>query len=173
MIRVEVASLVINSQSPSSLLVLRPKDHQDHHDKILPILIGSAEAIAIGQAIEGSSSARPKTHELTAQILQSIGFEINQVNIVDVQGTTFFAELELMRNKERVIVDARPSDSIALAARSKAPVFVDEDVLNIAGFPMAGSSKSQLDLMEVEEFKKFLETVTPDDFSSHNKDNLL
>lgn len=169
MIRVEIVSLMINTQSPSSLMVLRPKDGQNNEDKILPILIGSAEALAIGQAIEGASSARPKTHELTSNILQSLGFELNKVNIVDVQGTTFYAELELTRDHERVVIDARPSDSIALAARSQAPVYVDEEVFNIAGFPVAGSSKIQLERMEVEEFRKFLESVNPEDFLSHRR----
>jgi bifunctional DNase/RNase len=106
------------------------------------------------------------THDFLANVVQALHAEIDHVVINRVEGSTFFAAVTLNQEGEAVTVDARPSDSIALAVRTQAPLFVDEDVLNSSSFPYLFTNSLNRE-SALEEFKDFLESISPEDFELH------
>lgn len=107
---------------------------QSHDDEMmLPIIIGDAEAIAISFELAGKQMSRPLTHDLLKAILEQFDAQVERVDIVDLKEEIFYAELVISLKGEELRLDARPSDSIALALKYGAPVFISEEVLNMAG----------------------------------------
>jgi len=102
-------------------------------DRSLPIFIGAAEAQAIAFQLNNVELPRPLTHDLLINILDTVGHDVARVEIYDMQNGTFFANIILQNSNEEIIIDARPSDAIAIAIRSDAPIFVDEKVMDAAG----------------------------------------
>lgn len=102
-------------------------------ETMLPILIGDAEAIAISVELAGKQMVRPLTHDLLKTILDRFDAKVERVNIVDLKDEIFYAELILSCKGKEIRIDARPSDSIAMALKYDAPVFIEEEVLNVAG----------------------------------------
>ena len=131
----------------------------------LPIWIGTPEAQSIALELQGVRMPRPMTHDLIRQMLTQLTVSISRVVVTDIQNGTYFAEIHLKSNGADVVVDSRPSDAIALALRTEAPIYVEEKVA--AG---AIQLKKAFDEHEVEEFKKFLEHVKPADFEKQLKD---
>lgn len=134
----------------------------------LPILIGSAEATAIAMHQQGVRPARPLTHDLLGHVITALGRSLVQVRVVDFREGTFFGELAF---DDGTTVSARPSDAVALAVRVEVPVFVDEAVLDEAGIVVPSeiegeeAAESNGDAEdEVERFREFLDSVSPDDF---------
>ncbi|HOX25239.1 MAG TPA: bifunctional nuclease family protein [Candidatus Krumholzibacteria bacterium] len=125
MIKVEVAGLSLDqrSQAPVVLLYIPPEE------MCLPIWIGPAEAASIALALRGESFARPLTHDLLAMVIDGLGGRVERVVITDQRDSTYIARIFLGRDRDIVAVDARPSDSIALALRADAPIFLEEAVL--------------------------------------------
>ena len=99
----------------------------------LPIFIGAAEAQAIAFHLNKVALPRPLTHDLVINMLDAVGYNIARVDIYDVEEGTFFANIILKNSTEEIMIDARPSDAIAIAIRCHAPIFVDESVMNKAG----------------------------------------
>ncbi|HKV44624.1 MAG TPA: bifunctional nuclease family protein [bacterium] len=125
----------------------------------LPIWIGTAEAQSIALELQGVHMPRPMTHDLLRTILTQLTVSVNRIVVTDIQNGTYFAEIHLQNNGAEVVVDSRPSDAIALALRTEAPIYVEEK-LAAGAIPL----KKAFDEHEVEEFKKFLEKVKPQDF---------
>ena len=125
----------------------------------LPIWIGTAEAQSIALELQGVRMPRPMTHDLLRSILSQLTVTVNRIVVTDIQNGTYFAEIHLQNNGTDVVIDSRPSDAIALALRTEAPIFVEEKVAASAIL-----LKKAFDEHEVEEFKKFLEKVKPQDF---------
>ncbi len=111
----------------SPVVVLRSED-----GRILPIYIGLAEAIAIYSALRGDVPPRPMTHDLLVDIITRLNARVDRVIIDDIIDNTFYARLVLKQNDKTIEIDARPSDSIAIAVRLACPIFVDEKVLDEA-----------------------------------------
>jgi hypothetical protein len=130
-------------------------------DRFLPIWIGAVEATAIAFAQQGVVPPRPLTHDLFKSVLDAVGAQLEQVRITEVREGTYFAELVFAGGIE---VSSRPSDSIALALRTGAPIFATEPLLDEAGVEMADTESDEQD-DEVERFREFLDQVTPEDFS--------
>ncbi len=124
--------------------------------RYLPIWIGAVEASAIAYAQEGADAPRPLTHELMQHIVVALGDELEEVRIVDVRDGVFFASLIFESGAE---VEARPSDSIALALRAGARIVCTEDVLDEAGIQSTREEDE-----EIERFREFLDEIAPDDF---------
>ena len=124
--------------------------------RYLPIWIGAVEASAIAYAQQGTVTARPLTHELMQRIVEALGDELNEVQIIDVREGIFYANLIFASGSE---VEARPSDSIALALRSGARILCAEDVLDEAGI-LATTDEDE----EIEKFREFLDEISPEDF---------
>jgi bifunctional DNase/RNase len=161
-----IETLVVGIPPSPSVIVLRPLDDHGTNARVLPIWIGPTEAASIGIALEGQPRTRPMTHDLLAHIIFALRAEIDHVIISRVEGSTFFATLALNQGGEAIAIDARPSDSIALAVRTQSPLFVDEDVLNSASFPYLFTGNANRELA-MEEFRDFLESISPEDFEVH------
>ena len=125
-------------------------------DRYLPIWIGSVEATAIALEQQGVKPARPLTHDLLKDVIKALGRRLEQVRITDLQEGTFFAELVFDGN---VRVSARPSDSVALALRVGVPIHAVDAVLEEAGLIIPDEQED-----EVEKFREFLDSVSPEDF---------
>ena len=125
-------------------------------ERYLPIWIGAVEATAIAFAQQGVVPPRPLTHDLMKDLLTATGHELTEVQITEVRDGIFFADLIFSNGKE---VSARPSDSIALALRTGASIFAAEEILDEAGVAIPDEQED-----EVEKFREFLDTISPEDF---------
>lgn len=161
MIHVRIASLSMDSVSNQPVILLRPVDDPEGQGRILPIWIGHAEATAILLALQGVEPPRPMTHDLLKGVLDSVDLVVERVEITRLEEGTFYAALVLRGEERAVAVDARPSDSIALAVRTGSPIFVDEDVLEEAAVAEQNDVNEE---EEVERFREFLDHVDPEDF---------
>jgi bifunctional DNase/RNase len=166
MVPVVIETLVVGIPPSPSVVVLRPLDEHGTSARVLPIWIGPTEAASIGIALEGQPRVRPMTHDFLASIIDALHANIERVVIDRVEGSTFYATVTLGQDGKTIAVDARPSDSIALAMRTQAPLFVDEDVLNSSSFPYLFSDTDSRETA-LEEFKGFLESISPEDFQAH------
>jgi len=125
---------------------------------VLPIWVGPVEANAIALQIENIAPPRPMTHDLLRNLLAELGATLVRVVIADLRENTFYAYLELHRGGEVMLVDARPSDALALSIRVKAPVFVHTRVLD-----QARSVDVSADQADQERLQRWLESLDPDD----------
>ncbi len=126
MIEMELNKIVIDEKRHDQLIVLKEKNGQ----RVLPIVIGLSEVLAIRSKISGSKTPRPLTHDLLYAVISALDARLESIRIDRLQDNIFFATLVLKSpTGARVEVDARPSDSIALAVRARCPIYVDEEVL--------------------------------------------
>lgn len=161
-VAMEVVGVRIELPTNTPILLLREKDGR----RFLPIWIGTNEATAIALALEGVEPQRPMTHDLLKIVTESLGAMIDRVVVTDLREGTFFADIVLTRNGEEVIVSSRPSDAVALAARTNSPVFAARAVLDEGGVEIRDEDEEN----EIERFREFLEEVTPEDFISGTSD---
>ena len=125
----ELARIIIDEKRQDQVIVLKEKDGE----RQIPIVIGYMEASSIKIKIAGMEVPRPMTHDLLADVIENLGASIERVLIDNLVHNTYFAKLEIKTKEgELKLIDARPSDSIAMAVRFKAPIFVAEDVLDKA-----------------------------------------
>ena len=131
--------------------------------RFLPIFIGSPEATAIVYALQGMETPRPMTHDLFKTVLDDLSVKLERVEITELHDGTFYAEIEFDRQGTKSRISSRPSDAIALAVRygGSIPIFADEAVLEEAGVLFEADEEEQ----EVEQFREFLDNVTPEDFA--------
>lgn len=150
------------------VVLLKPTDQEPGTGKILPIWIGPLEATSIIAAVQGAVTPRPFAHDLMRSMLESLNAEVDRVEVSSLTEGTFFAVIYLDSTSGEHSIDARPSDAIALAARTGAAIHVADEVLEEAG--IADTLTDGLDDHEendeerLEEFRKFLDTVDPEDF---------
>ena len=164
MIPVTIETLIVGSAPAPSVVVLRPFGEYETDGRVLPIWIGPTEAASIGMALEGSPRSRPFTHDLTKALMDTSGMDLHHVTIDKVEGTTFFATMTVSLGDEMHHIDARPSDSIALAVRSKAAVYVTDEVMDVASFPYLMGLSQMSEDEQISAFKRFVDTVSPEDF---------
>ncbi len=126
MVECELARIIINDNADQQYIFLREKSGE----RTFPIVISVFEAFAIDRFVKDQRPPRPLTHELLFSILQQTGVAIERTEVTKLEDSTFYANLVLKRGDEKFDVDARPSDAIALAVRSGAPIFVHEDVID-------------------------------------------
>lgn len=129
--------------------------------RFLPIWIGPVEATSIAFALQGVVTARPMTHDLMRDLLSSLDVDVDRIVVTELRDNTFYAEIHMTSGGEAVSVSSRPSDAIALAVRNTVPIFADEGVLEAAGIEIEDDEEE-----EVERFKSFLDSVSPEDFRS-------
>ena len=155
-IKVEVNSIRLEESSETPvLLLLDPSTN-----KVLPIWIGTIEAVSIAYAQEGILHERPQTHDLLINIIEAMDCSIQEVNISDIKDNTYFANIVLSTANGEVTLSSRPSDAIAIALRSNINVTVNEDVFLTNSIDILYDN-----IDEIEEFKNFIETIEPKDFS--------
>jgi uncharacterized protein len=132
-------------------------------NKFLPIWIGHPEAAAILMKLQGASTPRPMTHDLLVDVLGELEVKCAQVAVTELRDNTFFATITLSVNGREVEIDSRPSDALALAVRSGAPIFAAEDVIAESAIEFEHEVEDTEEV--VDRFKQFLDEVTPEDFA--------
>lgn len=165
MLEVSVAHLGVEKNTNTPIVVLQEKDG----DRMIPIYIGLAEANAIAMELADVKFDRPLTHDLMQQVIIGLGAELSRVVLTRVEKSTYYAELHLRRDDHVIQIDARPSDSIAIALRLKAPIFAAEDLLNISSseqtiVPDISGETLDSDTLKSDALKKHLEKLNPEDF---------
>ena len=129
-------------------------------NRFLPIWIGANEATAIALALEGVEPQRPMTHDLLAEVTAALGARVDRVVVTELRDGIYYADLVLVRDGDEIVISARPSDSIALAARTGATISVLPAVLDEAGVEIRDEDEET----EVARFRSFLQDITPEDF---------
>ncbi len=133
-------------------------------NRFLPIWIGHPEAASILMKLQGASTPRPMTHDLLCDVLGELEVRCTQVAVTELRENTFFAQITLSVNGRELEIDSRPSDAIALAVRSGAPIFAAEEVIAESAIEFEQNEEESEDV--VEQFKEFLDQVSPEDFAA-------
>jgi len=158
LVRMEIKGLMLDPTSNIPIVVLREQGGQI----FLPIWIGVFEANAIALRIEGVQPPRPLTHDLLCSVFGHFGAQVHRVVISDLRENTFFALIDVRQDGKESSIDARPSDAIALAIRTEAPIFVRRDVLDRAkAVDLATHATDE------EKLKEWLEELNPDDLGKY------
>ena len=161
MVQVRVAGVALDA-SGQHVLLLKPVDQLPGDGLVLPIWIGQLEATSILVAVENADVPRPLAHDLMRLMLTALDAAATRVEVTRIDDGTFYAEITLSTALGDRVIDARPSDAVALASRGGTPIWVADDVLAEAGVP---DVLTQSDATErLDEFKKFLDDVEPEDF---------
>lgn len=152
----ELVGIRIELPSNVPILLLRERDGA----RYLPIWIGPNEATAIALALQGVEPQRPMTHDLLKLVIEGLEASVTRVDVTELVGGTFFANLVVDRQGNEIVISARPSDAVAVAARTGSPVFADRELLSDAGVEIEEEGQED----EIERFREFLEDITPEDF---------
>jgi bifunctional DNase/RNase len=161
MVEMELVGVRVELPTNTPIVLLREIEGDR---RMLPIFIGPPEATAIAFALEQVPTPRPMTHDLLKNLLDDLGVTLDRIVVTDLQDSTFFAELHLVKGDETHLLSSRPSDAIALAARTGSPIFAEESVLDEVGYAVREETQPEEEV--VEEFKQFLDEINPDDFAS-------
>lgn len=176
MVEVKVQSLGLDRTSNTPVVILQETDGS----RVLPIWIGPGEASAIAMELAGMKFSRPLTHDLFASVIVGLGGTLQRVMITKVVDNTYYAELIIRRESELISVDARPSDSIAIALRMSASIFTTEDLLEHTSIevtePMeegelpepAEAGESEGASLNPEQLREYLRRLNPEDFGRFN-----
>jgi bifunctional DNase/RNase len=138
-------------------------------NKFLPIWIGHPEAAAILMKLQGASTPRPMTHDLLADMLEQLDAEVTRITVTELRDNTFYASITVQQNGAEIEIDSRPSDAIAIAVRSDAPIFAAERVIEESAIEFEGEEVNEEEI--VDEFRKFLDDVSPDQFAVGEDEN--
>jgi bifunctional DNase/RNase len=165
MIEMQVASIRMGLMSTQRVVILKEKDGNRH----LPIWIGIAEAESIMIGIQGGEMPRPLTHDLLRSMIESLGSRVESIVVTALRNDTFFANINLVLDGNKLQIDARPSDAIALAVRVEVPIYVEDEVIDTAGIVLSAKEGQEVDLSEDElsklaPFKDIIDTLNLDDF---------
>jgi uncharacterized protein len=133
-------------------------------NRFLPIWIGHPEAAAILMKLQGATTPRPMTHDLFTDMLSQLDAKVVRIAVTELRENTFYAMITISLNGSEIEVDSRPSDAIALAVRSDAPIFAADSVIEESAIEFEHEDVNEEEV--VEEFKKFLDEVKPDDFQA-------
>jgi bifunctional DNase/RNase len=155
-IELELVGVRVELPHNQPIVLLKERDGE----RFLPIWIGAVEATSIAFALQGVVTARPMTHDLMRNLLDGLTVRVDRILVTELREGTFYAEIQMTQNGTSVSVSSRPSDAIALAVRATVPIFANEAVLAEAGIEIEDDDED-----EVERFKEFLESVTPEDFA--------
>lgn len=170
MIEVVVSRLGLDSSTQSYVVILQEKGGE----RLLPIWIGQPEAESIVMQMHQIKRPRPLTHDLCKSLILGLGAELRKVHITRVEKNTYYAELHIARNGDVVQVDARPSDSIAIALRLSAPIFASETLLSEVQIEESEGESFEPERIEdpselsAEQLKEYLERLRPEDFGKFN-----
>jgi bifunctional DNase/RNase len=132
--------------------------------KFLPIWIGHPEAAAILMKLQGTPTPRPMTHDLVTDMLGELNASVSKVAVTELRENTFYAQITLQVNGSEIEIDSRPSDAIALAVRADAKIFVADEVIDDSAIEFNQEPEDSGEV--IDEFKKFLENVSPEDFGN-------
>ena len=160
MIEMELTGVRVELPTNQPIVLLRERGGE----RYLPIWIGAAEAAAIALSLQGAVTPRPMTHDLMKSMLEELSVSVERISVTDLRESTFYATIDLQRNGDHLEISSRPSDAIALAVRMSVPIFASEEVLDEAAILIPDEDDD-----EVEKFREFLDTVTPEDFAGGDR----
>jgi bifunctional DNase/RNase len=146
------------------IVLLKTKDG----NKYLPIWIGQPEAAAILMKLQGASTPRPMTHDLLTEILGQLDAQVTRITVTELRENTFYAQVTVQMDGTEIDVDSRPSDAIALAIRAEAPIFAADEVIEESAIEFEGEEVNEEEM--VDEFKKFLDQVSPEQFAFEDEE---
>jgi len=175
LVEVEVMRLGLDRSNNSYVVILKEKDGE----RLLPIWIGQAEAESIVIEMSKLRRERPLTHDLCKTLITGLGGTLRRINITRVENRTYYAEMQIHRNDQIIGIDARPSDSIAIALRFAAPMFAQDSLLTSLVFEDSTeegetwsapetAAETTSDEMDAEQLKSYLEKLRPEDFGKFN-----
>jgi hypothetical protein len=159
----KVSGLTIDPFTNNPIIILKDLEGKS----VLPIWIGLLEASAIATELENIQLSRPMTHDLVRNILDKLKVEVEKVEVVDLKDNTFFAALHLNILQKTIVIDARPSDAIAIALRTRAPIFVNEKVIEKSRIVSLEKFKMEEEKTDSNKWKEILETMSPEDFGKY------
>ncbi|GAA1995389.1 bifunctional nuclease family protein [Microbacterium pumilum] len=161
MVQVRVAGVALDA-SGQHVILLKPIDEIPGEGMVLPIWIGQLEATSILVAVEQAPVPRPLAHDLMREILETLGASVVRIEVSRIEEGTFYAEITLSTPLGERVIDARPSDAVALASRVGAGIWVASAVMEDAGVPDVLTETDAAERMD--EFKRFLDEASPEDF---------
>ena len=156
-VEMQIKGLMVDPVTNMPIVILKDASES----RVLPIWVGIFEANAIALEVEEIAVPRPMTHDLLRNLLEALGAKVERVVVTDLRDNTYYALLHLRVGDSSIVVDARPSDALALALRTQAPIFVEEAVLDSADTE-GGESSS-----DAERLRKWFENLDPDEFSKY------
>jgi bifunctional DNase/RNase len=158
-IEMTIKGLMIDPITNMPIIILRDQEGQ----RILPIWVGVFEANAIALQIENVQTPRPMTHDLLKNVIDDLSAQVERIVVTDLKENTFYALIHLRKNGHSIEVDARPSDAIALALRTRSPIFVEEAVIENA----RSVENSRESSMDVTRLQKWLEGLSEDELGKY------
>ena len=175
MVEVRLRAVRVDLQSNTPVLLLQEAEGLG---RTLPIFIGAPEATAIAFALQGMDTPRPMTHDLIRDLLDSLDADVVRVVVTELRSSTYYADIVLRRDGGEIPVSSRPSDAVAVAVSTGAPLFVADDLMDAEGIMLAVDEEDDDSTGEepteetgnpeeiVGEFRSFLDSIRPEDFSS-------
>jgi len=159
MLEVKVEGLALDVTTNSPVIILSPLEV----NKVLPIWIGHSEAWAIATELSGVGSKRPMTHDLLKTVITTLSASLERVEITELKEQTFYAQVFLRSDGNSYTIDARPSDSIALALKLKAPIFAEEELFNLQQTKPSAEVNN-----DPESLADRLRKINPEDFGKYS-----
>ncbi len=154
-LEMNVSGIALDPFTNSPIVILKSQTGE----KILPIWIGYTEASSIAMELEKTPRPRPITHDLLKNLLEKTGYNLTKIEVTDLKDNTFYAAIYLKKDNEEIVLDARPSDAIAIAIRMNAPIFVNEKVIE---------SAQKIEIQEDKDaIKDLLENIPDEDFGKY------
>ena len=160
-LEVKIEGLALDMTTNSPVVILAPSGI----NKVLPIWIGHAEAWGIAMELSKIKPKRPMTYDLLREIIQTLNAKMDRVEITELKEQTFYARIKLISNGNNIVIDARPSDSIALALKMGASIFVNEELFNITGDQQQQENSMPTD---PETLRERLRKINPEDFGNYS-----
>jgi len=154
----KIKGLIMDPLTNSPIVILQSLEK----NTLLPIWVGIFEANAIALQIERIDTPRPLTHDLIKNILMQLDANVDKIVVTDLQENTFYAVIHLRMNGDHITIDSRPSDAIALALRTDAPIYVTEEVIN-----NSRNISLEKENLDSEDIKKWLENLNPEDMGQY------
>lgn len=157
-IEMTIKGLMVDPITNMPIIILRDRDGQ----RVLPIWVGIFEANAIALQMENIATPRPMTHDLLRNVIQDLSGTVRKIVVSDLKDNTFYALIYVETPAETIAIDSRPSDAIALALRTQAPIFVEETVIDNAKTVDFTSDKA-----DSERLQKWLESLDPEELGKY------
>jgi bifunctional DNase/RNase len=161
MLEAKLEGLALDMTTNTPVVILAPTELK----RVLPIWIGHAEAWAIAMELSGVGSKRPLTHDLMKRMIESLGAEVERVEITELRDQTFFAVIHVSRDGQTFEIDARPSDSIALALKTGSAIYVNEELFSIEA---EGTPEKPSMPTDPESLRERLRRINPEDFGKYS-----
>jgi len=154
-LQMKVSGIALDPFTNTPIVILK----DNTNDKTLPIWIGFMEASSIAMELEKTPRVRPITHDLVKNLIEKLGFLVSKIEVTDLRNDTFYASMHLKNDTEEYVLDARPSDAIAIALRTDSPIFVNEEVIE-------KSKNIEID-EDKEKLEKLLDDMSDADFGKY------